>query len=270
MKGYWNQLRPLEKRLVVGVGAVVFVVLNLWFVVPHFSDWGKVQARMTKAQKTLGEFDTKISQTPTLQKLIIDIEGGEGAKIPLEEQSAHFGTTIESQAAQNGVGIMTKGRIQTTTNQNFFELNQSLSVQSKEQQLVDFLFNLGQSGSLIRVRDLNLHPDQSRQLLAANVKLVASYQRTMPVRGSSTTTQPRGTSPAQPKTTAPAPTKSTPQAQTKTTPPAQTKGTSAPPKSAVPGVDTPAPNTRPTSTVVRPQLPTRGGLTNRPPNPGKS
>ena len=31
-------LRPFEKRLVVGVGAVLFVVLNAWFVVPHFSD----------------------------------------------------------------------------------------------------------------------------------------------------------------------------------------------------------------------------------------
>ena len=39
MKTYLDNLRPLEKRVVVGVAVMAFVVFNLWFVVPHFSDW---------------------------------------------------------------------------------------------------------------------------------------------------------------------------------------------------------------------------------------
>ena len=46
-------LRPFEKRLVVGVGAVLFLVLNAWFVVPHFSDLGQAEKRPTDAIEKL-------------------------------------------------------------------------------------------------------------------------------------------------------------------------------------------------------------------------
>jgi hypothetical protein len=62
------------------------------------------------------------------------------------------------------------------------ELTQSISLLTKEQQLVDFLYNLGSSNSLIRVRDLTLRTDPPRQNLSANVKLVASYQKSLTTR----------------------------------------------------------------------------------------
>jgi len=62
MNGYWNSLRPMEKRLVVGVGTMVVILLNLWFVVPHFSDLPKVQERKAKAQRTLEMFQKEIDQ----------------------------------------------------------------------------------------------------------------------------------------------------------------------------------------------------------------
>ena len=40
MKKYFAQLRPLERRLVVGVAVVLVIVLNWVFIWPHFSDWG--------------------------------------------------------------------------------------------------------------------------------------------------------------------------------------------------------------------------------------
>jgi len=46
-----------------------------------------------------------------------------------------------------------------------------------EPQLVDFLYKLGNGSSLIRVRDLSLQPDPPRQKLAADIQLVASYQK---------------------------------------------------------------------------------------------
>ena len=49
--------------------------------------------------------------------------------------------------------------------------------QSGEKPLVDFLYNLGSGNSLIRVRGLSLRPDPPRQLLAANITLIASYQK---------------------------------------------------------------------------------------------
>ena len=81
------------------------------------------------------------------------------------------------QAAQSGVAISSSGKIQSDTNQFFVELSQNVNVVSKEQSLVDFLFNLGSGNSLIRVRDLGLQPDPPRQQLMASIKLVASYPK---------------------------------------------------------------------------------------------
>ena len=43
MKKYFSQLRPLERRLAVGVLVILFLVLNGVFIWPHFSDWGRLQ-----------------------------------------------------------------------------------------------------------------------------------------------------------------------------------------------------------------------------------
>ncbi len=45
MKKYFAQLRPLERRLVVGVAVVLFIVLNWVFIWPHFSDWSDLSSR---------------------------------------------------------------------------------------------------------------------------------------------------------------------------------------------------------------------------------
>ena len=50
MKGYWENLRPFEKRVVVGVGALFFVVLNFLFVFPHFSDLNAMHYRKEEAK----------------------------------------------------------------------------------------------------------------------------------------------------------------------------------------------------------------------------
>ena len=49
MKKYFAQLRPMERRLLVGVAVVVLIVLNAVFIWPHFSDWGDLQRRLGDA-----------------------------------------------------------------------------------------------------------------------------------------------------------------------------------------------------------------------------
>ena len=39
MKKFFAHLRPLERRLAVGVVVVLILVLNFVFIWPHFSDW---------------------------------------------------------------------------------------------------------------------------------------------------------------------------------------------------------------------------------------
>lgn len=182
MKTYLDNLRPFEKRLVVGVAFTAFIVFNAWFVVPHFSDWGEVKFRRQKAEDNLKKYNDEIAQTTKYRNLAKQL-GGDAYDVPPEEQSLHFGTEIQNKAAQTGVALVNYSRITERTNGQFFlEKSEVVSVTAREQQLVDFLVNLGSGNSLIRVRDLGLKPDPPRQSLSANIKLVASYQKKAPAK----------------------------------------------------------------------------------------
>ena len=174
--GYWDNLRPFEKRVVVGVGALFFVVLNFLFVFPYFKEWNRVDDRKFQANRKLRMYEEELSNTNKYWTKVREMEK-EGADVPLEEQVRHFANTIDAQAGKSGVNMIQGGRTTTTTNQFFIEQSRSIGVQSPEEPLVDFLYNLGSSNSLIRVRDLNLRPDPPRQQIFANLTLVASYQK---------------------------------------------------------------------------------------------
>jgi hypothetical protein len=172
-------LRPFEKRLVVGVGAVLFLVLNAWFVVPHFSDLGEAKKRRADALEKMKiwqvEIDQKAKYEAGISKLV-----KEGQEVQAEDQVNQFARTIQEQQARSGTGNGNLGRTTTRTNQFFLELTAPVTFQSGEAQLVDFLYSLGSGNSLIRVGDLTLRPDPPRQQLSGTVKLVASYQKTPP------------------------------------------------------------------------------------------
>ena len=172
-------LRPFEKRLVVGVAAVFFVVMNAWFVFPHFSDLAQAQKQRAEALEKIGRWQVEINQEPSYRKQIRDLES-EGQAVPAEDQQNQFSRAIQMQQAQSGVNITSTSKQTVRTNQFFLELTEQVSVESGEAQLVDFLYNLGSGTSLIRVRDLALHPNPPRQALSGNVKLVASYQKNPP------------------------------------------------------------------------------------------
>jgi Tfp pilus assembly protein PilO len=181
MMGYLDRLnlRPFEKRLVVGVGAVLFVVLNAWFVFPHFSDLSQARERRAELLKKLERWQAEVDQAATYQREITKF-AKEGREVPAEDQVNQFAREIQNQQATSGVGIPNFGRTATETNQFFLKLIQLITVQSGESQLVDFLYNLGSGSSSVRVRDLTLRPDPPRQQLSGTVKLEASYQKNTP------------------------------------------------------------------------------------------
>ena len=192
MNGYWNNLRPFEKRVVAGFGALFFVVLNFLFVFPHFSDLADAHERMGVAQRKLARYQNEIAQTNVYVAGLREFER-ENSDVPAEDQSLQFANTVNAQAGQSGVHIVSNSHINTQTNQFFLEKSQSLSVQAGEQQLVEFLYDLGSGNSQVRVRDLSVRPDPLRQQLVAQVKLVASYQKRTTVRPASRPTQAPGT-----------------------------------------------------------------------------
>ncbi len=176
MKKFFAQLRPAERRLVIGVAVVLVIVLNWVFVWPHFADWGKLTQRYEDGQRKLKLYQTAITQEPELKKQVSNFES-EGEFVAQEDQAINFMRTVQSQASASGFGIENFSRSQMRTNQFFVEQVQNIQVHATEEQLVKFLYELGSGASMIRVRDLTLQPDQARQKLAADIRLAASYQK---------------------------------------------------------------------------------------------
>lgn len=177
MKKYFAHLRPLERRLAVGVVVVLILALNFVFIWPHFSDWSKLKARLKNAHDTWASYQATIAQATNYQVQVKSLEG-QGEFVALEDQAINFMRTIQAQAEASGVGRANYSRSIMHTNDAFFiEQVQNINVVATDQQLVDFLYKLGSGASMIRVRDLELQPDAPRLHLNANIRLVASYQK---------------------------------------------------------------------------------------------
>jgi hypothetical protein len=217
MNGYWNSLRPMEKRLVVGVGTMVVILLNLWFVVPHFSDLPKVRERKNKAEYVKTKFEEEIARKPIYVQGITNLQGGQD--VPAEDWIYDFQNKINSEAVSSGVLIQQQPKPRSQTNTFFIEQIQSLTLQAKEQQLVNFLFGLG-NGPAIRVRGLTLHADPGHTLLVAGVTLVASYQKKPTVKGAPASQPAPAKSPPAEKKSPPVEKKTTLRINTPTNPPA--------------------------------------------------
>jgi len=177
MKKYFAHLRPLERRLAVGVVVILILVLNFVFIRPHFSDWSQLKTRLKNARDTLASYQATVAQATNYQAQVKSLEG-QGEFVALEDQAINFMRTIQAQAEASGVGRANYSRSIMHTNDAFFiEQVQNINVVATDQQLVDFLYKLGSGASMIRVRDLELQPDGPRLNLNANIRLVASYQK---------------------------------------------------------------------------------------------
>src|SRR5690349_4419840 len=105
----WN-LRPQERRLVVVVAAILFVMLNFWFVWPHFKDWQTLQDQRARNQRTLNRYQMEIANAPTYQARLARLEGEGGAKVLPAEQSIDLLRTVQNLARSNHVEITRSGQ----------------------------------------------------------------------------------------------------------------------------------------------------------------
>ncbi len=187
MSSYFDRLnlRPQERRLVVGVAAVVFAVLNFWFLWPHFGDFQKARTELRTVGAKVAEYerDTAAERIADLQRRLTELEG-QGSSVLPAEQSLDLIRAIQSQAAQSGVTINSQSEVVTSsntrTNEYFEEKSRLITVLTGEKELVDFLVSLGSTNSIIRVRSMTLRPDPSQTRLQGSITLVASYQKSRP------------------------------------------------------------------------------------------
>ena len=179
-------LRPQERRLVVIVLIVIFVVLNIWLVWPRFGDWAKVKADLAKAQRNLILYNQKIAQvegTNGLKARLNKLEGEGAQSLVVDEQELQLLRTVQKQVQEAQITVNKYDPVMRTTsgqatNEFFEEQSIKLAINTGEKELVDFLLKIGSDGSMIRVRDLDLKPaDQNRYRLQGSMTLSANYQK---------------------------------------------------------------------------------------------
>jgi len=202
-------LSPQERRLVVVVAIVVFVVLNIWLIWPEFGSVSIWKQRRADAEKRLKQFKDEIAKKAVYERQLRELES-QGQHVGTEEQALSLQRDVANQALLSGVQVNrydpqprmpTGGR----TNAFFEEQGLIISVVTGEKELVDFLYNLGTRSSLIRVRTMTLNRDQTGMKLQGNMTLVASFAKKPSPKAApvaKTTNQP-ASRPAAPKTNAP-------------------------------------------------------------------
>jgi hypothetical protein len=185
MSGYldqFNQLKPQERRIVMIAVMAVFVVFNYIWIWPHFGEWGASQAAMDKAEAEISRDRKEIGMKDSYQRQVNELQK-DGMLVEPEEQAIHLARKLQELATDSGVLVQSLGRPVVRTNDPFFlEQEVGLNAQCREEQMVNFLYSLGSGNSMMRVRGVNLRPDQSRMQLSANMTIVASYQRKQPGR----------------------------------------------------------------------------------------
>ena len=230
-------LSPAERRLVVITGIVLFVLLNYFFIWPEFGEWPKNEQRIKDASAKLSTFKDEIARKAAYEKELKELEQ-QGGYVPTEEAALRLSQEVNSQAALSGVTLTSISPLQRTgstgkTNAFFEEASVTVSINTSEKELLDFLFRLADKDMLIRARSMNLSPDPTRMRLQGPVQLVKSFQRKPPVKAAAKTAaatptaKPTVTPAAKPAT---APTPAPPAAaspSTKVPVPASTAGTNA-------------------------------------------
>ncbi len=206
-------LRPQERRLVLGALVVLFVVLNFWFVWPHFGRLQAVRSQMVAAQETLDTYRTEALRTNSYLAQLKELETqGTGVLDEDADKTLNLTSTVQSQARQSGINYnqIAPAPRSTRGNTNEFFEQRSITVglnATPPEPLVHFLVAIAANNLVMRVKELDLKPDPSHTKLTGTIRIVASFQKKSPTR---TATAAQPTTAARPVTAARVPTPTPP------------------------------------------------------------
>ena len=185
MKEFFNKLTPAERRLVVFVGIGVFVVINIWFIIPMFGEYGKHQEQRVKALRIVETYKAEIQKADGYKAKIRELSK-QGGEVPTETAALRLSQEVSSQAALSGVTLPTitpvsRGPVGNKTNAFFEEATITVTFNTGEKERLDFLYRLADKDLLIRAKSMQLQPDiPGRMRLQGTLTLVKSYQRPTP------------------------------------------------------------------------------------------
>ncbi len=186
MNSFLEQLNltPQERRIVVAIVVVVFVVLNLLLVFPHFKDLKAVQTELDDTRTNILKWNKAIALdcdpgSNGYKVILTQLERQQGGGIV--NQQIQLQRTVSDQAFKTGVSVSEIRPVNSAsanTNSFYDEQSVKISFACQEAQLVNFLYNMGNDPAMIRVQELSLRPaDANRYRLIGDAILTANYAK---------------------------------------------------------------------------------------------
>lgn len=178
-------LRPQEKRIIFVIGVIVFAVLYVVMVMPHFSDWSQIKRQLNKTRTDYRAETNEIGKDADpvngYRKRLAKLEREQKGGVSQFDPALQLQMAVNAQAPKCDVDIFTRvpgSGASQSTNQFFDEQTLSLSFAAGESNLVSFLYNIGNDPSMVRIRELHLSPaDAGRYKLRGTMVLAADYEK---------------------------------------------------------------------------------------------
>ena len=164
-----------ERRVVMFV-AVVLIGVLAWMAFDMIPKPEQTNVKINKINRDLKSWKIERLKVDSYNKQINELEGMSSAVVQ-EEQEVDMSRTINKLEASSGINVSRQGRVNTETNNFFIEKSMRIDFSGKENQIVDFLWKLGESDSLVRVSEMRVRPDKNRYKLEGWMELTASYQK---------------------------------------------------------------------------------------------
>ena len=186
MKSFVDKLnlKSSELRFLGLVALVVFAMLNVWLVWPHFYEWATAKDEIAKSRKKLKDWQVRIERRPQQEEVLRRLEK-QGPTALMEGQAGNLLASIEAHMRMNN--IIDRGKRvfvnqNAPTNQFFEEFAYTVNIAATNEALINFLLDLASPNSMIRVREMKLDRDAATggTLLAGSLRIVASYAKKPP------------------------------------------------------------------------------------------
>ena len=175
-------VKPQERRSVIFLLIGFFVVGNVvWlFLGPELIELRKSRDDLLGKNKLLAGVETRLKDVKTELKTLRGLD--DTKDVTSLDHAQKLMKMVETKARRSGLNITrTRGSQGSARgNKEFDEYKRTISFQSGMIELVDFLKNVSEEQSMIRVSDMKILPTPDRKYLKVDLTFIASFPKPEP------------------------------------------------------------------------------------------
>ena len=175
-------VKPQERRSVIFLLIGFFVVGNVvWlFLGPELIELRKSRDDLLGKNKLLAGVETRLKDVKTELKTLRGLD--DTKDVTSLDHAQKLMKMVETKARRSGLNITrTRGSQGSGRgNKEFDEYKRTISFQSGMIELVDFLKNVSEEQSMIRVSDMKILPTPDRRYLKVDLTFIASFPKPEP------------------------------------------------------------------------------------------